>query len=111
MSRLCCLPCALVLLLPAAVGRGAEPAAEKADGYEELDRHALQAPAEAEASLAKLARYLAGPCKTDRDKARVVFRWIADRIAYDTEAVAAGRPGTRDAAGVLKSRKAACEGY
>jgi hypothetical protein len=102
---------AAVLLSLAIAGRAAEPAAEKPAGYEELDKHALRAPPEAEASPAKLAKYLAEPCKTDRDKARVIFRWIADRIAYDTEAVAAGRPGALTAAGVLKGRKAACEGY
>jgi hypothetical protein len=98
---------AAVLLSLAFAGR----AAEKANPYEALDKHALQAPPEAEASPAKLAKYLAEPCKSDRDKARVVFRWIADRVAYDTESAAAGRPGALTPAGILKARKAVCEGY
>ncbi|MCS7045368.1 MAG: transglutaminase-like domain-containing protein, partial [Gemmataceae bacterium] len=59
--------------------------AQDAKPYKAIDQHALKAPPEAEASLDSLAEYLAKPCKTDRDKARAIYRWITDRIAYDVE--------------------------
>jgi Transglutaminase-like superfamily len=77
----------------------------------DIDKHALAAKAEDEASLDKLAKYLVRPCKTDREKARGIYRWITDRIAYDAEAFFSGDIGDNRAAAVLKNRKAVCEGY
>jgi hypothetical protein len=79
--------------------------------YTTIDRHALKAPRRAETSLAKLAEYLAGPCRTDRDKVRAAYRWVTDRVAYDREAFASGKYGDTSAAAVLKTRKTVCEGY
>jgi hypothetical protein len=79
--------------------------------YAEIDQHALNATPADEASLAKLARYLVEPCKTDQEKARAIYRWVTDRIAYDTESFFAGRPGDGRPEAVLKSRKGVCEGY
>ncbi len=102
---------ALVVLMPALAGRTAEPAADKGNPFAAIDKHALDAPAEAEASLAALAKYLVEPCKTEQDKARAVYRWITDRIAYDAEAFFKGKPRDSSPAGVLRQRKAVCEGY
>ncbi len=77
----------------------------------DIDKHALAAMAEDEASLDKLAKYLVRPCKSDREKARGIYRWITDRIAYDAEAFFSGKLGDNKAAAVLKNRKAVCEGY
>jgi hypothetical protein len=90
-----------------ASGHQAKPDA----GFEAIDEHALKAPAEAEASLDKLAKYLAEPCKTDREKARVVYRWVTDRIEYDIKGLMTGKPPSFKADAVLKNRKAICEGY
>jgi hypothetical protein len=79
--------------------------------FEAIDQHALKAPPEAEESLAKLAEYLSQPCKTDKDKARVIFRWIADRISYDAESFFSGKRGDNSPDGVRVSRKCVCEGY
>lgn len=76
-----------------------------------LDQHALKAPADAEKTIAGLASYLATPAKTERDKVRVIFRWITDRVAYNVEDFLAGRFGDNTPDGVLKNRKAVCEGY
>lgn len=76
-----------------------------------LDQHALQAPKEMEQSIASLAEYLASGAKNDRDKARLIYRWITDRIAYDAESFLSGKRGDNSAAGVLKTRKCVCEGY
>ena len=59
--------------------------------YAALDEHALKAPPEAEKSVEALARYLVEPAKNDREKARVIFRWITDRIRYDTESFFKGK--------------------
>ncbi len=80
-------------------------------GKDDLERHALAAPPEAEASIEALGRYLAKGAKDDRAKARAVYRWVTDRIAYDAASFFAGAPGDNSAAAVLKSRLAVCEGY
>jgi len=40
--------------------------------YEEIDSHALNAPASAEGNVSSLAVYLAKPAKNDREKARAI---------------------------------------
>lgn len=91
------------------------PAPRQADDgtrYAALDKHALQAPAEAEQSITALAEYLIKPAKNDREKVRAIYRWITDRIAYNAPAFLARRdPGDCSAAAVLKSRLTVCEGY
>ena len=96
----------LALLMWADLGHVQEPKSDKT-----IDQHALKAPAEAEASLPKLAEYLVRPCKSDRDKTRAIYRWITDRIAYDAESFFAQMQGDNNAEGVLKSRKGVCAGY
>jgi hypothetical protein len=103
------LPPAAVILAVLLPTPPAYPGGSKA--YAAIDRHALKAPSEAEASLPTLAKYLAGPCKTDRDKARAVYRWITDRVAYDVQGLLTGQLGDTSAEAVLKSRKTVCEGY
>jgi len=75
-----------------------------------IDKHALAATAEDEASLDSLAKYLAKPCKTERDKARAIFRWITDRLSYDVELFykKGAHPSIQE---VLKKRKAVCAGF
>jgi hypothetical protein len=84
---------------------------QEAKANKTIDRHALKAPAEAEESLESLAKYLAAPCKTDRDKARAIFCWITDRVAYDAESYFAKKREDNSPEAVLKSRKAVCAGY
>jgi hypothetical protein len=76
-----------------------------------LYEHALKAPASAEATIEKLAAYLIKPAKSDEDKARLIYRWVTDRISYDVEALRTGKTGDNTAKGVLKNRKGVCEGY
>jgi hypothetical protein len=101
----------LAILFPATATPSAEPAAEKANPFAAIDRHALDAPAEAEASLATLAKYLAEPCKTEQEKARAVYRWVTDRVAYDVEALIARKVPDGTPTVVLRRRKAFCDGY
>jgi hypothetical protein len=79
--------------------------------YRAIDRHALATPPAVENSLASLAKYLTQPARDEREKARAIFRWVADRIAYDAEGYFSGEYGDLSAAGVLQRRKAVCEGY
>jgi hypothetical protein len=83
----------------------------QATPFDKLDQHALKAPADVEKSLDTLAKYLAEPARSDRDKARVIFRWITDRIAYDAEGFFTGKYGDLRAEAVLGRRKAVCTGY
>lgn len=76
-----------------------------------LDAHAMAAPPDAEASAANLISYLTQVAQNDTEKARVIYRWIADRIEYDVDAYLAHRLDKKDAAEVLKSRTSVCNGY
>ncbi len=88
-----------------------EPRKSVASPYAAIDEHALKAPPEAEGSLGALASYLVSPAKNDRDKARAIFRWIADRIAYDVEGLLEKRLGDNGAPAVLRRRRCVCAGY
>ena len=79
--------------------------------YEEIDRHALSAPASARATVESLAAYLIEPAKNDREKARAIFRWIAANIDYNVQVFFRGGSGPTAAADVLKSGKSVCYGY
>jgi hypothetical protein len=79
--------------------------------YAAIDRHALRAPKEDEKSVESLARYLIKPAKTDAQKARAIYRWVADRIAYNVEGLRSGKLGDNSTAGVLKNRRAVCDGF
>src|SRR5262249_9978941 len=85
--------------------------ADTLTGDVDIDKHALAATTADEATLVKLAKYLVGPCKSDRDKAHAIYRWITDRIAYNAEGLSSGNLGDNTPASVLKNRKAVCEGY
>jgi transglutaminase-like putative cysteine protease len=78
---------------------------------DKADQHALQAPKEAEENVEALAKYLVQNCKTERDKARAIYRWITDRIAYDTDAYFNDRRSAEKPEEILSTRKCVCAGY
>ena len=92
---------------------GELPAQDKQKAsYDAIDQHALKAPAEAEASVAALAKYLVEPARNDREKARAIFRWLADRVTYDADAYLSNTPPKYvTAPAVLKGRLTVCDGY
>jgi hypothetical protein len=102
---------AVTTLLALTVGALASAAEPTPSSFAAIDRHALKAPREAEESVESLAEYLAEPAKNDKEKARAVYRWVTDRIAYDTDAFFAGEYPDPDPENVLKKRKAICGGY
>lgn len=79
--------------------------------YDEIDRHAMNAPSSVEASVKSLAEYLVEPAKNDREKARAIFRWIAKNIEYDVAGSISGSYGSMNSGDLLKSRRSVCEGY
>jgi hypothetical protein len=79
--------------------------------YGAIDAHALAAPASMETSFKTLAAWLTAPCRSDEEKARVIFRWITGNIRYDVDAFFAGDPVSGDAADALKNKTGVCEGY
>lgn len=85
--------------------------ADYTERFEELDRHALDAPRSAKASLESLTEYLLEPAETDLEKVRVIYRWITDNISYDTQAYFSGRRAETSPAGVLRTGKSVCAGY
>jgi hypothetical protein len=87
--------------------------ADNDPAYADIDKHALAATDQDEASLENLAKYLVRPCRSDRDKARVIYRWITDRIAYDADAFLNSKidPQGNTPESVLKERKAVCQGF
>ena len=81
--------------------------------FSRIDRHAINTPAEAERSFDSLAAWLGRPARTDREKARVIYRWLAQNIAYDVEALRRGDIRNSDVQpmAVLRRRKSVCDGY
>ena len=94
---------ALVLLLARVSG---------AMGTDEIDAWALRPVPESVASAVDtLAAYLTQPTRTDREKARVLFRWITANISYDAAGLRSGNYGDCSPAGVLRRRMCVCAGY
>jgi len=79
--------------------------------YRRIDKEALDVPAEAEASLEDLARYLSGSAKSDEERARAIYRWIATSIEYDFEGSTAGVRRERTAEELLEERRGVCSEY
>jgi hypothetical protein len=80
-------------------------------GYEEVDKRALSAPASMERDPRALVNYLCPAHYTDFQKARSLFRWVSDRIAYDVDGLRHNRLGSQHVEETLRTRKAVCEGY
>jgi hypothetical protein len=96
-----CLPLAFLVAPRTAAG---------ADPYRAVDEYALRAPRTAEQSIPSLGRYLGRAGKTDREKARAVYRWVTDRIRYDWAASAQSN-SSNGAEATLRTRRAVCAGY
>jgi len=79
--------------------------------YAAIDRHALSAPPSVQTSFKSLGTWLTGPCRTDDEKARALYRWITQNIDYDVNALLSGGPMSGNAETALRTRKGVCEGY
>ena len=79
--------------------------------YQRIDTHVLQTPNQMETSVKMLAAYLVKPARNEHEKVRAIFRWVTENIAYDTDGYFSGQYGDLSPDGVLKSRRAVCDGY
>ncbi|MFN8607749.1 MAG: transglutaminase domain-containing protein [Vulcanimicrobiota bacterium] len=94
-----------------ALGFGLALAAAQPAAFDRVDQRALAAPVQKERSLDELAHYLCPSAYSDDEKARSIFRWVADRIVYDLDGLRSDRLGSQQPEEVLQARKAVCEGY
>lgn len=76
-----------------------------------VDEYALAAPAALEKDVTRLAGYLRGATRNDRERIRAIYRWVCDRIAYDGPAHRDHRFPDTDAHFTLQQKKAICGGY
>jgi len=83
----------------------------KHDLYYSLDKYAKETPKHFEKDIHTLIQYLIQPAKSETDKARVIFTWIATHIKYDDKAFNSGNYPDYTAEYVLANKKAVCEGY
>lgn len=81
--------------------------------YREIDRYALAARPQHEKSLDSLAAYLKAGSPSQEDRARMIYRWVADRIAYHGPTLSLPQDAWPDqgAEAVLDRRSCVCEGY
>lgn len=87
------------------------PLASSRNSLAEADRYALQAPAASERNLDELAGYLRKVSASSEDRTRAIYRWVTDRIAYDTVSFFAGTMPDQSPETVLGRRTAVCAGY
>lgn len=81
------------------------------NAFAKIDAHALATPAAVEGDIDSLAAYLTVPAKNELEKARAIFRWITDRIAYDDAGYNSKNYGKADAESVLYARNGVCGDY
>lgn len=79
--------------------------------FDTIDRHALSTPSGETRSLRRLAAWLGRPARNDLERARSVFRWVAENISYDVASYVTGRIPDQSPPNVLERRLAVCSGY
>lgn len=79
-----------------------------------IDKKALQLPDSASLSTQSIANYISANFKTDKEKSRAIFIWLATNIEYDIDNMFALNFYESDSAKInkaLKTRKGICENY
>ncbi len=109
-SEICCLDENPSTTDPSA-NRGWNLSTQSSDEFKDIDLHAINAPDSVKGSIKSLASYLTKSAKNDREKARAIFRWIAENINYNVEGLFKGIPEDATPEGVLKSGRSVCGGY
>lgn len=87
------------------------PKTIKPDKFYRIDKYAKETPIQYEKDITTLVQYLIKPAKTDNEKARSLFTWVAMHVKYDDNAYNAGIYPDYTAEYVIKNKKAVCEGY
>ncbi|MBS2037065.1 hypothetical protein JST97_18905 [bacterium] len=83
----------------------------KVSEFATVDLFALEAPADMEKDVARLAGYLRGGARGDRQRIRALYRWVCDRIAYDTVSYRNHVFPNTDGNYTLQRKQAICGGY
>lgn len=99
----------LVALVASSALWAASPFADR--DFSQIDQYVLAAPTPTMESPETLAHYLSQGARDDVDRARAIFRWLAENIEYDTDGFFSGHYGDLKPASVLKRRKTVCSGY
>ncbi|MEM1053970.1 MAG: transglutaminase-like domain-containing protein [Bacteroidota bacterium] len=79
--------------------------------WSRADAHALSATPQHEADLDRLATYLSRAGRSEAERARAAFRWVAAHIEYDVEAWEKRIPPHPSADSTFSNRSGVCEGY
>lgn len=79
--------------------------------FADIDRMVLTVPDSQAKSVQLLSKYFAKHSKTEVEKVRAVYRWIASHIIYDWETFHQKAITDQSAEKTLKTRLAVCEGY
>lgn len=87
------------------------PKVLKPDAFYTLDAYARKTPKQYEKNVSILTEYLLKPAKTDIEKARVLFTWVATHISYDDKGYNSDDYLDCTAESVLQKKRAVCEGY
>jgi len=105
----------LIIVLALLSNMGSSSEGKDADTYDKIDEHALATPKEFESSIETLATYLTESAKNDEEKARAIYRWVAENVDYDVRIYS--RPATissspeRGLEDVLREGVGVCSGY
>ncbi|HEY0017376.1 MAG TPA: transglutaminase domain-containing protein [Longimicrobium sp.] len=89
-------------------------AAQAPHDYAFADSVSRAAPESAGRSVQALGAYFRDALPGERDRARGIYRWITDNIAYDIGLYLRGgflMPPSQDPTSMLRTRKGVCEGY
>lgn len=76
-----------------------------------LDEYARNVPKQYETNIKILAEYLMKPAKSEMEKARLVYSWVATHMKYDAAAFNSGKYTDQSTEAAFKKRRAVCEGY
>jgi hypothetical protein len=79
--------------------------------YRKIQTHVRKTPEESSGDIDLLSEYLQEGMETDLEKVRSIYLWIAFNITYDMEKFLGGRFEGQTIPGVLKGKKAICDGY
>jgi transglutaminase-like putative cysteine protease len=92
-------------------GKGKFNRPRKHNPYYHLENYAFNTPKSKTNTISDLAFYLSKGASNEYGKARLAYAWVAKHINYDDRGYNTGDYSDLSAEGVLKSRRAVCEGF
>lgn len=79
--------------------------------YSAIDRHAAKAPDSLARDIPTLVAYLTAPAKSETEKARSLYVWVARYLSYDHVASNRGRRLNQNIEDILRRRRGTCFDY